>query len=382
MKLNAEILDQPEKVKKLDKSGMLKACEETPRFCKDALTQARKVKIPNNIKISDKLMINYKIPKNIIIVGMGGSAIGGEILRDWLIDRVSIPINISQEYFPPAYVDEDSLVIVVSYSGETEETLSTFVKALSKQCMIVTVSSGGHLKSFSQKLELPHISIPANLPAPRAAIAYTFFPLIALLKKFKVLKEIDEEFIETLDVLKQIIEENSSKTPSGDNEAKKIAFEIGDTIPIIYGFGQYKAIARRIKCQFNENSKVPSRFDVFSELNHNEIVGWEAPPRCTKNFSVILIRDPEEPPELNRRIEITKQVVAAKAHKVIEIHARGEYALTKIFSTLLLGDFISIYLALLRGVDPTSTKNIDRLKKEMKKLDLTAKFEEKINRLQ
>ncbi len=369
-------------MKALDKSGMLEACEETPRFCKDALAKARKVKIPSRVKISDKLMINYKIPKNILIVGMGGSAIGGEVLRDWLIDRVSIPINTSQEYFTPAYVDEDSLVVVVSYSGATEETLSTFVEALSKRCMIVTVSSGGHLRSFSKKLGLPHISIPANLPAPRAAIAYTFFPLIALLEEFNVLKEIDEEFVETLDVLKQISEENSSRTPSGDNEAKKIAFEIEDTIPIIYGFRQYKAVARRMKCQFNENSKVPSRFDVFSELNHNEIVGWEAPSRCTKNFSVMLIRDPEEPPELNRRIEITKQIIAAKTHKVIEIHTRGEYALTKIFSTLLLGDFISIYLALLRGVDPTPTKNIDHLKKEMKKLDLTAKFEEKINRLQ
>jgi len=127
---------------------------------------------------------------------------------------------------------------------------------------------------------------------------------------------------------------------------------------------------------------VPSRFDVFSELNHNEIVGWEAPKNLTKNLSVILIRDPEEPSELNRRIEITKQIVTAKAHKVMEIQAKGKKPLAKIFSTLLVGDFTSIYLALLRGVDPTPTKTISHLKEEMKKrFDMTMKFEEEIKKL-
>ena len=380
--LNPTILDQPSKIKEIDSSHMLETCERTPYFCDDAFTQARKIEIPEKVQISNRLTINYKTPRNILIVGMGGSAIGGEILRDWLTSRVSIPINVSQDYLLPAYANEDSLVIAVSYSGETEETLSTFIEALKRGCMIVTISSGGHLRSFSQKLKLPHIPIPGNLPAPRAAIAYTFFPLVALMEKFQIIKNTEEEFVETLRILRQISEENSLQTPLEDNKAKTTASEIGDTTPIVYGFRQYKAVARRLKCQFNENSKVPSKFDVFSELNHNEIVGWEAPKNLTKNLSVILIRDPEEPSELNRRIEITKQIVTAKAHKVMEIQAKGKKPLAKIFSTLLVGDFTSIYLALLRGVDPTPTKTISHLKEEMKKrFDMTMKFEEEIKKL-
>ncbi len=379
--LSPTILDQQSKVKEIDSSHMLEACEKTPYFCDDAFTQARKIQIPAKAQISNQFVINYKPPKNILIVGMGGSSIGGEILRDWLVHSVSIPIGVSKDYLLPAYANEDSLVIAVSYSGETEETLSTFIDALKRRCMVATISSGGHLRSFSQKLKLPHIHIPGNLPAPRAAIAYTFFPLVALMEKFQVIGNTEKEFVETLQILRRVSEENSLQTPMKDNKAKAIASKIGDTTPIVYGFRQYTAIARRLKCQFNENSKVPSKFDIFSELNHNEIVGWEAPENITKNFSVILIRDQKEPSEFNRRIEITKQIVAAKASKVMEIQAQGKCLLARMLSTLLMGDFISIYLAILRGVDPTPTKTIFHMKEAMKqKFDMTGKFEEEIEK--
>ncbi|MDH5448087.1 MAG: bifunctional phosphoglucose/phosphomannose isomerase [Candidatus Bathyarchaeota archaeon] len=366
------VLDQPDKVKAIDKSNMLGACEKTPDFCRDAVKRAEKVEIP----------ISYKSPKNVIVAGMGGSAIGGELLKNWLYDRASIPIEVCRDYVLPAYANENSLIVAVSYSGETEETLSAFLEAIKRRCMVLTVSSGGHLQTFSQKLKIPHILIPSDSPAPRAAIAYLFFPLVVLMKKLCVAKKANEEIEETLRVLQKISEENALRTPLKNNMAKKLALEIGDTVPIVYGFRQYNAVARRLKCQFNENSKVPSKFDVFSELNHNEVVGWEAPRNLTKAFSILVIRDSKEPREIKQRIEVTKQIASKKVCRILEIRAVGKQKLAKMLSAMYMGDFVSIYLALLRGVDPTPTKTIAHLKREMKKeFDMTARLEKEIEKI-
>jgi len=363
------VLDEPDRIRVIDKGTMLELCEKTPNFCRDAIKRAEKVRMP------------YKSPRNVIVVGMGGSAIGGELLKNWLSDRASISIEVCRDYVLPAHVDENSFVVAVSYSGETEETLSAFLEAVKRGCMVVAVSSGGHLQTFSRKLNIPHILIPTGLP-PRAAIAYTFFPLVILMEKLHVSEEVNEEIEEAIRVLQKLSEENRLDVPLEKNEAKTLAVEIKGTVPIIYGFRQYNSVARRLKCQFNENSKVPSKFDAFSELNHNEVVGWEAPENLTKTFSIILIRDSEEPPEFKNRIEITKQIASSKVSKILEIKAIGKHKLTKMLSAMYIGDFASIYLALLRGVDPTPTKTIVHLKQEMKKkLDMTLKYGEEIRKI-
>ena len=363
------VLDQPEQVRVIDKNRMIELCEKMPDFCRDAIKRAERVRIP------------YEIPKNIIIVGMGGSAIGGQLLKDWLHNKASIPIEVCRDYVLPGYADRSSLVVAVSYSGQTEETLTAFLEAARRHCTIVTVSSGGHLQAFSEKLQTPHIGIPEGF-APRAAIAYTFFPLVVLMEKLGVAKNVKGEVQETLQVLRKVSEENKLKVPLKNNQAKKLATEIEGTVPIVYGFRQYDSVARRLKCQFNENSKVPSKFDVFSELNHNEVVGWEAPRNLTKHFSIILIRDSQEPPEIKHRIEITKQIASKKVSRMLEIHAVGKHKLARMLSAMYVGDFASIYLALLRGVDPTPTKTIARLKREMKKkLDMTEKLERQMRQI-
>jgi glucose/mannose-6-phosphate isomerase len=323
--------------------------------------------LPNKIKASREFIINYEKPSNIVVAGMGGSAIGGELLKDWLRDRAQIPIEVSREYTLPAYVDDRSLVIAVSYSGETEETLGAFVDAIRRRSMVVAISSGGHLQKFSQDLKIPHIKIPDGFPAPRAAISYTFFPLLVLMEKLHVIDHIDLEIKETLSILQKISDENALKIPTQKNKAKRLALEIGNTIPLVCGFGQYNSVARRLKCQFNENSKIPSRFEAFSELNHNEIVGWEGPETMTGNLSAILLRDPDEPPEITRRIEITRKIASEKFNKILEIQAIGQERLPRMMSAMHLGDFVSIYLALAKNIDPTPTRNIDYLKQELKK---------------
>ena len=360
------ILDRPEEVKRIDKSDILGHCMKTPEYCEDAIQLAKQITIPSEVKISEKTSIKYGKPRHIIIAGMGGSAIGGEMLRDWLRDELPLPINVCRDYSLPAYADENTLVFAISHSGNTEETLNAFVDAIHRKCMTITITSGGHLLSFSKKLQIPHVTIPTGLP-PRVAIPYLFFPLPILMERMGILKNMEEDLEEVIKVLKRLSEENSPETPTENNPTKKLALELTESIPVVYGFRQYEAIARRWKTQFNENSKVPSKCDVFPELNHNEVVGWEAPEALTKKFSIILIRDLDEPPEIRHRIEATKLLALHKAREVLEIYARGEKKLARMFSLLYVGDLASIYLAILRGTDPSPVEIIDKIKLEMGK---------------
>jgi len=365
---NVSILDRIDEIKKIDASDMLGHCMKTPEYSRDAVARAERMEVPVKVNISRKVSIKYQKPRHVVVTGMGGSAIGGEILRDWLRDELTIPIEVSRDYTLPAYVDEETLVFVVSYSGETEETLSSFADALRKKCLIVSITSGGHLLSFSKKLNLPFVQIPDGLP-PRAALPYLFFPLPILLEKIDVLSNVEEEIDETIRVMKGLGEGNSPSVPVKNNFAKKLALELMDTVPVVYGFKQYNAIAHRLKTQFNENSKVVSTYDVFPELNHNEVVGWEAPEIVTKHFSVMIIRDPNEHAEIKRRIEATKSLALKGAKKVLEIYASGEGKLARMFSVLHMGDFVSVYLAILQNKDPTPVKTISAIKKEFSVID-------------
>lgn len=351
----ATILDQPEKIKEIDKSNMLRHCMKTADYCREAVQLAMQIKLPKKVR-----------PRRIMILGMGGSGIGGEILRDWLRDDFSIPIEVCSDYTLPAYVNKDTMVFAISYSGDTEETLGAFVDAIRRKCTTMTITSGGYLLSFSKKLQLPHITIPKHFP-PRAALPYTFFPLPVVLNRIGVLSDVQVEIEETVRNLRKTSEENSPEISAKDNQAKKLALELEGTVPIVYGFRQYGAIAHRLKTQFNENSKIPSSYDVFPELNHNETVGWEASENLTKNFSVILIRDRDEPPEVKHRIEMTKLHALKKANKTLEVYATGKTKLAKMFSVLHIGGWVSVYLAILRNFDPTPVITINKIKTEMKK---------------
>jgi glucose/mannose-6-phosphate isomerase len=349
------ILDNQERLKEVDRSNMLNHLAKTSDYCRDAIKRSEQTSVLTKVR-----------PKNIVIVGMGGSAIGGEILQDWLRDELPIPIEVCRDYTVPAYVNKNTLVFANSYSGNTEETLSAFLATVRRKCTTITITSGGNLLVFSKKLQIPHITIPEGLP-PRAALPYLFFPLPVLMEKMGILTKVRDELNEAIQALEKVGKANLPSVPTEDNKAKKLAHELMETVPVIYGFRQYGAIAHRLKTQFNENSKVPSKHDIFPELNHNSTVGWEAPETFTKKYSIILIRDPEEPPDLRDRIETTTSLVLQKAKKVLQIDAEGEGKLAKMLSVLCIGDYASVYLAILQGKDPTPVRSIDRMKRELAK---------------
>ena len=366
----ANILDNQETLKKIDKSNMLGDLVKTPAYCRDAIKRAEQINVPKKVS-----------PRNIIIVGMGGSAIGGEILKDWLRDTLPIPIEVCRDYVLPAYANKDTLVLANSYSGNTEETLTAFISAIKRKCTVLTVTSGGQLEAFCKKLQVPHVMIPTGLQ-PRVAVPYMFFPLPILLEKLGILSDTKDELEETINALEKVAKANSPVVPAEDNKAKQLATKLLETIPIVYGFRQYNSVAHRLKAQFNENSKLPSKSDSFPELNHNEIVGYDAPETLNKQQSVILIRDPEEPTEIRNRIETTTSLVFSRAKTVQEITAQGKGKLAKMFSVLYIGDYTSVYLAILQNKDPTPVTIIDRVKSELtKKTNIKEKLEAELAKL-
>ncbi len=365
--MTGSVLDDMGRIKETDKSAMLALCVDVAKHYRKALDAAKHVSL------------GYHMPKNVIIAGMGGSAIGGELFKDLVRDGVRVPVEVSRTYSLPAYVDKRSLVFVVSYSGETEETLSSFLNAIKRKCMVFCISSGGRLLAFAERLGIPFLQIPCGFP-PRAALPYLFTPLVVVLERLRVISGVSRDFSEALSVLDRVSKENAPEKPATDNFAKSLAVGINGSVPVIYGFGIFRGVAQRFKTQFNENSKVPSKWEFFSEVDHNEVVGWARAGSLANCFSTVFIRDKNEPLEIHNRIEITKGLMP-QGSKLFEVWSQGKGALARMLSTVCIGDFTSVYLALLRGVDPTPVETISVLKARMKQSGTKENIIRKLERI-
>jgi len=362
-KVAASVLDDTGRIRKVDKSNMLAFCVNAAAHYREAAKTAENFSRQTAVLFH---RLSSHPPANIIVAGMGGSAIGGELLKDWMRDKAQVPIEVSRAYSLPAYANARSLVIVMSYSGETEESLSAFLDAVKRRCMIYCVSSGGSLLEFAEQLGVPYLRVPSGMP-PRAAFPYMFVPLLRSLETAGVVSGVSGELSEATKILKRVSGENAPEKPVKANFAKMLASGINGSVPVVYGFGFYRSVAQRFKQQFNENSKVPSKWEFFSELNHNEIVGWEKTGKLAKCFSTIFIRDKAEPKDIRIRIETTKSL-APSGSKTFEVWAQGKSALARMLSTVCVGDFTSVYLAVLRGVDPTPVGSINVLKAKMRQV--------------
>ncbi|MFH1787059.1 MAG: bifunctional phosphoglucose/phosphomannose isomerase [archaeon] len=332
---------------KLDKAGAIKIHEVFPEACRNALASARKVEL------------NYQVPRDIIIAGMGGSAIGGDLLKEWLPD---LSITIARGYDLPLWADKNTLVIASSYSGNTVETLSALQQAIEKGCMVVGISAGGKLEQVSLKSGFPLIRLPKGYQ-PRYAVSHSFFSLVAVMEKIGLLSK--SLSIETsFEALEKMRDELKHSTPASKNPAKELAKKIGKHIPLVYSSDPLNSVAMRMKAEINENAKIPAFCNFFPELNHNEIVGWSSP--LSRQFFPVFLRHGFESEEMKKRIEFTKRL-AKKKTSIYEFHARGSTKLSQMLTALYFGDFTSLYLALINKVDPTPIKEIEALKKYLSK---------------
>lgn len=352
------MLDDLKKIFEIDKSSMLDTVAQFPDQIKEAIDLAKIAKINHLMKID-----------NVIITGMGGSGIAGDIVSRLFRDKIDIPIFVNKEYDLPKWAKKDTLTIFFSYSGNTEETISAFKIAHRKKCNIISISSGGKLQDFSEKRGVAHLLIPSGFQ-PRAALAYSLFPLLVIFERIGLIRgNLESDIKETIAITQEVVANNNKSTIEKNNFSKQIAIKIFDTIPQIYGWGFYSPIATRWRQQFNENSKVIAREDVISESNHNDIVGWSSNPEISKYFSCILFRDKEnESLYMTARLNFMKKLFEDSAANTIEINPKGKSRLAKMMYILYLGDFISCYLAILRKIDPTPVDIIKTLKQRLAEL--------------
>jgi glucose/mannose-6-phosphate isomerase len=365
-------LDDLEHIAKVDASKMRGIMLSYPESCLEAFELAE------DLEGLDRIA---PVPRNIVFIGMGGSSIGGSLIRAWASEHSRIPIILCQDYNLPTFVDRYSFVVAVSYSGNTEETLSAFVEAIERGSTVVSLTSGGKLVEYSDELGIPCIRIPSGLP-PRGALPYLFMPILSIIRKAGIDFDVKEKD-SLIQVLRDLRNELRPESTFDNNRAKQIAFELSGYTPVIYGWGRYVPVAQRIKTQFNENSKIPAFWSMLPEGDHNDVVGWDGDKETSSKFCALIIRDPQEPEEIWNRIESTKRtVLEGSIGKITELKATGEAPLAKMFSAICLGDFASLYLAVLRGVDPTPVKVIDRLKNEMAgNLSISNYLENKVKKM-
>lgn len=294
--------------------------------------------------------------KKVMIGGMGGSSIGGELLKTLSFSTSKIPFTIVRDYELPAFVDKKTLSIIVSYSGNTEETLSLLESAKEKS-RVLCVSSNGKVADIAEDEDIPLISIPKGYP-PRAAIAYLFFPVLEVLRASKIMKIKEGDIKETVEILT----ENKETVKIW---AEELSGKVKEKLPFIYSIYKFRSVARRWSTQINENSKSLAHWAVFSELNHNEIVGWENPQEILKRSFILVLRDREESEKVERRIEITSELIDEFAGEIKNVYADGNSELAKLFSLIQKGDYLSAYLAENYKVDPLPVKRIQELKRRL-----------------
>ncbi len=352
------LLDDPTAAKKIDSRNMYGLIYEFPSQLRHALSIAGELPLPP-FKISEI--------KNVVVTGMGGSAIGGDLARSYLSAELKFPFSIVRNYTLPRFIDESSLVFVSSYSGNTEETLSAYDAARKVRAKIVCISSNGELLKRCDKDRFPYLKIPPGYP-PRAALGYSFVPILVLLERMGFVSGKIEELEKTIEFLSSAREKYGMEIGTEPNPAKKIAKELFGKLPIVYsGCEHFDAVGYRWKGQICENSKMLCFNNVFPEFNHNELVGWETLFGLQEKIVVVMLKDQQDHGQIKTRMDIVKGMIRKKGVETIEVQSQGENLLSRIFSLIQLGDFVSFYLAILNQVDPTPVKPIDYLKSELAK---------------
>ena len=351
------VLDDIEKVRSFDPSNMYNRIFDLP----EQMAQALKLAGGWNVPAAD-----FPDVKNIVVVGMGGSAIAGDLARSYLASEIMVPFHICRHYVLPEFVDDETLVIASSYSGNTEETLAAADDALERKAMIVALTAGGLLEEVAALNEIPMMKLPGGFQ-PRAAIGYSFVPLLVFLEKIGLIKDIVERVRKAIGHMRTARERMIEDNPSGSNPAKQLAELIHGKIPIIYGGPTLTdVLAVRWKGQICENSKTLAFANQYAEFNHNELVGWSKVANQHKDhFIVINLRDIEDHPKIAARMNIVKHLIEEQDVQVIDIYASGETKLERMFNLVQMGDFVSYYLAILGGTDPTPVEVIEDLKKEL-----------------
>jgi glucose/mannose-6-phosphate isomerase len=351
---DTSVIESVERIRAADPDDMLSRIKDLPKQIRDAWAIASKATIAPA----------YSDVRNITVAGMGGSAIGGDLAAALLADELKVPMSVHRDYGLPGYVGRDSLVIVSSFSGNTEETLSGFEEARKRGAKILALTTGGKIAELARASNFPIVTFSYKAQ-PRAALGYSLGLVLGVLTKLGFTRDLSDDVEAALSDLAKLEERVHEGARS--NDAKKMALELQGRIPFAYGAGVMGVMARRVKGQWNENAKNWSAFDVMPELNHNAVVGFEHPPIAKESLTVLLLRSDRDNPRHKLRFEVTRELLdrARIPHKTLQFAGRN--MLSEVLQMVYFTDYVSFYVALLNGADPSPVKSIDYLKDRLAK---------------
>jgi glucose/mannose-6-phosphate isomerase len=351
-------LDNPETYSKFDPTNLLKNVQELPSQCEQAWEEIKKVVLPS-----------YYVKVNkVIVLGMGGSAIGGDLVRALLQNQSKTPIFTVRDYDLPAFVDRDSLVIASSYSGNTEEALEAFSQAIAKKSKSVAITTGGKLADLATAHKIPLYKFDYKTE-PRQALGFSFAAILGILNKIALIDIKDTNFRESILLAKALNSKIRPEIVTSQNQAKKLAEELRNKIVVILAGGHLKPVAQRFKTQLNENSKQMAFWEELPEACHNFIIGLEFPNKLFENVFALSLFSNFAHPRIKARQNIILEIL--DKNKILYEELRIESAtsmLSDMLLFILLLDYTSYYLALLNKIDPRPIKNINYLKKKLEEL--------------
>lgn len=341
-------------ITKNDKSNYLTFLTNFSQQIKDA----NQIEIP---KFKEEFKSNIN---NVVIAGMGGSAIAGDFARSMYSNEFKVPVIVSRDYSLPKFANENTLLLACSYSGNTEETLSTFDDGLKKGVKILSITTGGILEEKSKANNIDVIYLPKNYQ-PRAALGFGLIPILNSLSGLGLLTSKENDIVESINLIDDL-QKKFTFDNLNNSEPYQMAKNIVGKIPLMYtGPAPFDVMGTRWKGQLNENSKVLAYNSIIPELNHNEIMGWAETTPNLKDYFVFIVRDDLDNERVKLRMNITKEILEKYGVPVQEVSATGNSILTKIFSLVYLGDWLSFYLAMLTNTDPTPIGNINHLKENL-----------------
>ena len=346
-------LDSPSEVVARDSQGMLGHILALPEQIRAAWRLARALDAP----------ASYSSVEAVVVLGMGGSAIGGDLVRTVVAGELKVPLVVVRDYALPAFVGPGTLVIASSHSGETEETLSGLDDALARGCRCLAISTGGTLLARARSGGLPALQF--DYPSqPRAALGYSALLLLGALARLGLIADKSADVAEAADLLSTMAGELGPAVPTERNPAKQVARLLKGRVAVVYG-GVLAEVARRWKGQLNENGKAWAYFEAFPELDHNAVVAYEDPAVLRERLAVVMLSSDHDHPRTRLRFEVTAELLDryGVAHRTVA--ARGQSLLAQVLSAGYVGDFASFYVAALNGVDPTPIEPIVHLKSEL-----------------
>ena len=340
-----------EGISEVDTHDLLEDVMAIPEHLRDALW-----------KVESADLTPWDSSGGLVVAGMGGSAIGGALARAALGDTASRPILSSREYGVPAWTTPDTTVLCASYSGETEETLAAYEAAGALGARRVVVTTGGRLAEQARADGVPVIPVAGGFQ-PRAAVAYMFVAVMEVAALCGAGPRMKSEIDVAAEHLENCVVEWGPDAPT-DSLAKSLAMSLHGTIPVVYGAGVTEPIAYRWKTQINENAKLPAFSEELPESDHNGICGWDGSPGLGK-FAAVFLEDADQHPRVRERFGLTEQLIAPDAHATFRVSTIGRASVERVLSLVLLGDLVSLYLAVLRGVDPTPVDVLVKLKAQL-----------------